>query len=517
VTVFNVLVFGAMVVGLAFAAWAGGQRLATGEGLPFAIVPNGRGAAGLAALALAAFSLMRAAGKAGDLDCLDGLLATVPVPDVVGGVLLAEAGRTALFLGPPLAIVGGTFAVAVGAPSMAVTLPLTVAALTLFVVPIGFASGLVVRYVLTRYDPVANHRTLIVVVSLVAWMAFTLSGQFIDVSMALFDPLRATPLGWLADLLLLGVPHVDADPVRAAGAVGVAVAVAGVGVLATVRLSEAVWLADPPTATETETQAADADDGGLFGDTRFSDDVARIGDRFPRQSRAVATTVWLRARRAPIQLSYVLYPVFFGAGVFQDVFRQGYVPSYVPSTVLIYAAWGVGAAVTLNPIGAQGPTLPATLTSRIDGRAYLRGHLLVAAVVGGPVATLLTVGSALASPLAAREVALLAVATPVFSVAAAALACGFGVLFPRFGSVRVTSNREAVVPSKTAAATYSLVLLVLFGLAGVGVDTRARELVVDGLGVPSVAVVVGAVAPLLVGSYLSYRFAAGRIADYRLD
>jgi hypothetical protein len=203
--------------------------------------------------------------------------------------------------------------------------------------------------------------------------------------------------------------------------------------------------------------------------------------------------------------------------VFQDVFQRGYVPAYVPSAVITYAAWGVGAAVTLNPLGAQGPTLPATLTSGIDGRTYLRGHLLVAAVAGVPLATALTLGTAVASPLGLHEVALLAVAAPLCSLAAAGLACGFGVAFPRFGSVRVTGNREAVVPSKTAGALYSLALLLLLALAGVGLQSDTRAAVVDALGVPATAVVVVAVAPLFVSAVLSYRYAAGRISDYRLD
>jgi ABC-2 type transport system permease protein len=507
VTVLNLVVFGLLTAGAAFGAWLGGRALARGEELPVAVVPVARGAAGLVVVSVAAFSLMRAAGRGGTLDCLDGLLSTARVGDVAAGVLLAEVGRLLVLAAPPLLVVGATFAVAAGAPSLAATLPLALLAVGVVAVPVGFAGGLALRYVITRFDPIAAHRTAVGAVLLTGWMVFALSGALNDVGAALFDPLRASPLGWLADLLLLGVPRLGADPLRAVAGLAVAVVVAVPGTLGSVRAAEAVWLSDPP---DEEEEAGDAAGTAVF-------DGGALGGLVGRQTRAVATAVWLRARRAPIELTYVLYPVFFGAYVFQDIFQRGSVPAYVPSTLLTYTAWGVGAAVTLNPLGAQGPTLPGTLTSRIDGRAYLRGHLLVGAVVGAPLATALTVGTAVASPLGVAEVALLAVATPVAAVAAAGLACGFGVLFPRFGSVKVTGNREAVVPSKTAGIGYSLALLVLLSVAGVGLVPAAREAVVDAVGAPPAAVVAVAVAPLLACSYLSYRFAAGRIADYRLD
>ncbi len=510
----NVLLFGVFTLAGAGLAWAGGRALARGVDPPLPVVPTARGVVGLAALSVAGFTLARVAGQGADLDSPEGLLSTVPVADAVAGVLLAEAGRALLLVGPPLVLIGGTFAVAAGAPSMAVTLPLATVGLLTATLPVGFAVGFGVRYVLTRYDPIAGHRTLIGATALVVWMVVALSGRLNDVGRALFDPLAATPLGWFADLLFLGVPGLGADPLRAVGAVPVAVALAAPAVAAAVRLSEAVWLSDPPSPDDDENGT-----GGWLsvgGDrTPFARPTVRSA--VGRRTSAVATAVWLRARRAPIELTYVLYPVFFGVYVFQDVFQRGSVPAYVPSTVLLYAAWAVGAAFTLNPLGSQGPTLPATLSSRIDGRAYLRGHLVVAAVVGAPVATLLTVGTAVASPLGAAEVGLLAAVTPACSVGAAALATGFGVAFPRFGTVSVTSNREAVIPSKSAAATYSLVLLVLLSLAVVGLEPTVRGAVVDALGVPAPALVVGAVVPLAACASLSYRYAAGRIGDYRLD
>ncbi len=504
----SALLFVLLALAAAALAWGGGRTLARGVDPPFAVVPTARGVAGLAAVSSAVFATARTAGQAADLDNADGVLSTVPVADAAIGAMVAEAGRLLLIAGPFVALVGGSFAVAAGAPSMAATLPLTATALLLVSYPVGFAAGFAVRYVLTHYPPVAAHRTLVGAVLLVAWMTVALSGALADLGGTLFDPLAATPLGWLADLLFLGVPGVTADPVRAAAALAVAVLVAAPAVVAAVRVSAVVWLSDPPR--NDQAAAEGRRDVGLF-------DRPAIRAVAPGETRAVATVVWRRARRAPIELTYVLYPVFFGIYVIQDVFQRGAVPTYVPSTLLLYAAWAVGAAVTLNPLGAQGPTLPATLSSGIDGRTYLRGHLLVAAVVGAPLATALTVGAAVASPLGLAEVVLLAAVTPPCSVAAAGLAAGVGVLFPRFGTVSVTNNREAVVPSKSAGVAYSLVLLVLLSLAAVGVDPTARGLVVDALGVSPAALVVGSLVPLAGCSYLSYRYAASRLGTYRLE
>lgn len=505
----NVVLFGLFTVGAAFGAYTLGGSLAAGDDAPVALLQTARGGLGVAIVGVTVFAAMRAAGKAVALDATDGLLTTVGAVDVVGGLLLADALQLALFLGPPLAVVVAAFAVGAGTPLPLLLLPVVLGAAVAFALPLGYAVGATARYVVTRYEPVAQYKTLVGATLFLVWMVLALSGGLNELGLRLLDPLANTPLGWLADLLLLGVPGVDPSPLRGAVGVAVSLLVAGPAVVAAGVAAEATWLTDPPADDRDEVDG-ESTASRLLGGLSASGLVAA-------PTRAVARVALVRARRAPIELAYVLYPLFLSGAVFQDVVTTGTVPTYVPAATLTYAVWGVGAAFTLNPVGVQGPVLAGTLTTGVNGDRYLRGLLLAAALVGAPVATLLVAGLGVASGLALADLLLLVALAPVLSVAAAALGTGFGVAFPRFGSVNVAANREAVVPSKTAAACYSLVLLVVLGVAGVGLQPDTRSLVTDVAPVPPTALVVASLLPVAAVSLLSYRYAARRVGGYRID
>ena len=509
---------GVSVLGTAvFGAYAVGQDLKAGS-LEWALLPAVRGGAGLAWLGVFVFVALRTIGKYGDVDGGDGLLTTLPIRDLVAGFVLAEATRFLLVLAGPVVLVVGGFALGASAPALAVTAPLTGVLLLASAVTAGFAVGLGIREAFLGYEPLAKYRTPIAVVAFVAYMSVFLTGSADSVLALLFDPVKRSPLGWFGDLLALGTSGLTPSTLQAAGGLVVAVAVVPLGLTAAVWLADRHWLAD-------RSPGEDEDDAAIRHGTESRVDRL-LGSVTSRPTRAVALTLWRRSKRSPVRLIYVLYPLFGAASIVQDVLQKGFVPGYVPPLMLVYVAWATGAAFTLNPLGDQGPTLPGTLTTGVTGRTFLRGHLLVGTLVGAPAVVLVVGGLGLFSPLSVPVVGLLIVGGITVTTAGTALATAFGVVFPRFGSVSVVGNRKAIAPSKTAAVTYSLGLLLTAGLA---VPSFVPS-VTDGLAaflreattVGSPALVARAIglAGLTVAfaiAWGSYRFAARKVDEFYLD
>ncbi|MFW5896425.1 MAG: hypothetical protein ACOCUA_03480, partial [archaeon] len=436
----------------------------------------------------------------------------------VTGFVLAEATRFLLVLAGPVVLVVGGFALGAVAPILVVTAPLTGVLALASAVTAGFAVGLGIREAFLGYEPLAKYRTAIAVLAFAAYMSVFLTGSADSVVALLFDPVRRSPLGWFGDLLALGTAGLAPSVTQAAGALVVAVTVVPLGLIAAVWLADRHWLADRSLGTE--------DDDAAIGHGTESWFDRLLGGVTSRPTRAVALTAWRRSKRSPVRLVYVLYPLFGAASIVQDVLQKGFVPGYVPPLMLVYVAWATGAAFTLNPLGEQGPTLPGTLTTGVTGRTFLRGHLLVGTLVGAPAVVLVVGGLGLVSPLSLPIVGLLIAGGIAVTTAGTALATGFGVVFPRFGSVSVVGNRKAIAPSKTAAATYSLGLLVTAGLAVPAfvppvtdsLATILRETTAIGsptLVARSIGLVGLAVAFAL--AWGSYRFAARKVDEFHLD
>lgn len=508
---------GVFVVGAAaFGAYTVGRGLRTGS-LEWALLPAVRGGVGLAWLGVFVFVTLRTIGKYGDVEGGDGLLTTLPIRDVVAGFVLAEAARFALVLTGPVVLVVGGFALGAAAPGLAVTVPLAGVALLGSAVAGGFAAGLGIREVFLRYEPLARYRTPIAVLAFVLYMSVFLTGSAENLVALLFDPVKRSPLGWFGDLVALGATGLPSAPARAAGAIVIAGTIVPIGFAGAGWLADRHWLTDRSAAEEDE-EAVQHD-----GKSRVDRLLDGLSDR---PTRAVALTLWRRSKRSPVRLVYVLYPLFGAASIVQDVLQKGYVPEYVPPVMLVYVAWAIGAAFTLNPLGDQGPTLPGTLTTGVDGRTFLRGHLLVGALVGAPAVVLVVGGLGLLSPLPLPVVALLIVGGFAVTTTGAALATGFGVVFPRFGSVSVVGNRKATAPSKTAAVTYSLGLLVTAGLAVPAfvpqITDALATIVRETIAVGSPRLVARAIGLAGLGvafalSWGSYRFAARKVDEFHLD
>ncbi|MFC5367117.1 hypothetical protein [Salinirubrum litoreum] len=437
--------FALVVVGGAFFA---GQAAARGA------IPSGaaRTVAAFAVGIPALTALFRGGQKLHRPDGADSLLTAAPTRDVVAGLLVAEFASGSGLFAVPFVLAGLLFALGAGSVVGAVLVPATLLTATVVGTVAGFAAALAVLLVVSRSEFLQRFKTWIAVLAMLAYFGVLFGGSADSALGPVFVVLGASPIGWFADLALVGTTP-GADSLRAAGAaIGSAVVLVG-SLGASIRLAGRLWFESPARPEEATASASAMNRSPL----------ARLP--VSRPTRRIAHKSWLRARRAPITLIYAVYPIFVLYAPVAEAVSTGSVPAYLPTTLALYVAWGVGAAFTLNPLGDEGSVLPVTLTTPVSGRQFVAGHALTGVAVGVPLALLaVVVGAVFAglSPATAVAVVCLAVVLPV---AATGLAVGVGTLFPKFETSSIGRGREAVVPSLLAFGGYSLALVVL-GLPG---------------------------------------------------
>ena len=495
-----------MVVFTAAATW-----LASLAGREFVADPSAAGElVGLVPAGVGVFTLTMAAYltalQLGDIDVRDGYLTTVPARDVVGGLLAAGYLRAAGFFAGPLLVAGAGFAAGAGAPLAFLSVAVAVLALTATTYLVGFPVGGAVAYLLGQSEFVDRYKTALGAAAFLAYIALLLTDNLYAVAQPVVEAAQTSPIAWYADLALLPVPGADANALEAA-AVLVGSLVVGVGaVLASVRVSERRWYDD---AAHAEARATDSAASG------------RLDGVLGRRTAWVARKSWLRARRAPIKLVYVTYPVFVLFAPIQGSVEAGRVTASLPATVTLYAAWATGALFSLNPLGDEGAVLPITVTSGVSGRQFVGGLVTASALLGTPVTLALAAALGVLGPLEPVAVACLVVAGAVLPGLAATVAAGVGTSFPKYEATSITRSREAVVPSLWAFGVYTIVFLLTAGVAtGAQTPLLAAELG-DLLGVSSAVINVGGLVVGLalagVAAAVASRNAVAAFDDYTAD
>ncbi|NHN60403.1 MULTISPECIES: hypothetical protein [Halorussus] len=503
-------------------------------GLPFSILDIVRGGTAVGWVGLAALAAARSAGGKGELDSPTGLLTTVPARDAALGLLLAEYGRMLAVAAVPVVTIAAALAVGAGAVAPVVVVPATAATLLAVALSIGFPVGLGVKWVTLRSPWLARHKTALLVVAFGLYFLAVTSEALNDAVATLQRVLRDTPLAWFGDALLLGLPGIDAVPARALGAAALASALVLGFAAVTVRAAATVWYADSAQVDDEDEEGEDRParpTGAPAGDapaTRPRESTPGLGERvltgplggvLARPTRTVTLAVWRRTKRSPIRLLYVAYPLFFLYAPLRTAFESG-VPTSLPVLVALYGTWAVG-ATALNPLGDEGSVLPATLLSGLDGRQFVVGHVVSAALVGAPVVALATGVAGALSPLSPARWLALTGLSAVLVVTGTVLAVGVGTLLPRFGTVEVFRSREVTMPSKGAFAAYSVALLVGTVGAVVALLPPLAGFVAALAGVPQAAVRVGggALAVLVgaVGPALAFRWASRQFETYVVD
>jgi hypothetical protein len=496
---FGLLVL-AFTVGATWAAYVGGQSFAgNAENLSnvLALVP-----AGVAVFAVT-LSAYLVALQYGDVDVRDGYLTTVPARDVVGGLLLAGYLKSMAPFAVPMVAATAGFGIGAGAPLAVPLGALAVLALTTASFAVGFPLGTVVAYLLGQSEFVDRYKTALAALAFLGYFALIFTNALGDVIQPVLDVAQTSPVAWYGDLVLLAVPAADASPLRAAVVLLGSLAVVVAAVPASVRACQRRWYDDKARAGERETESVSS---------------GRLDGLLGRRTAWVARKSWLRARRAPVKLLYVVYPVFILFTPLQQSVEAGHVTGGLVTTVALYSAWATGALFTLNPLGDEGAVLPVTVTSGISGRQFVGGLVAASAVVGTPVTAGLAIVLGVLSPLGAVATACVVVAALVLPTLAAVVAAGVGTAFPKYDATTITRGSEAVVPSMWAFGVYSLGFLLTAGFATGFQTPGIAGFVADALGTsqPVVHVASLAVGVLLAGgaAALAARVAVRSFDDY---
>lgn len=438
-------------------------------------------------------------------DTLDGLLTTVSHRELIWGLVLAEA----TLWGVPILVFALLGAIAFGAGAQSiVSVPLFVIAAGLLVglgVPTGFVLALIVKNMGVRSKLLTRLRTVAAAILglLYFWLVFTQSiGSILNPVFHLLEP---TPIGWLGDLVVVAVAD-DASPGRAVGAVLFSVSSILVSTSLVAVLARWFWYVDPVrvdhSVSESPSQATTVLSGIL-----------------PETIAGVVYVDWIRARRAPIVLSFAIYPLFILGSPIVTTIQTGTVSRSFPLLVALCGAWITGSLFALNVLGNEGAALPVSVLSVDVGHTLVWGHVLAGALVGVPLTVLTTVALGIASPLSSAVVGTLTLTALVLATAAGPIATGIGTTFPRFEATKVTRSREAIIPSMFAFAGYSITLLIVAapGLLAQLLGTRLGSTV--GLA-PAVVSLSGALTTAVVAigvGWLSLRRGQRTVDQFVLD
>ncbi len=427
-------------------------------------------------------------------DRLPGLLTTVGPRELIAGLVIAELlmwGAIALAVG----LLGATaFAAGAGAGLAVPLFLVAIFGLLLTGLLLGFIVALVIRNLGVRSVLLTRLRNALLVLLFLSYLAILMSGAFDD----LFGPVVAivapTPVGWYADIVFLAV-LLEASAARAIGAVGASIGAIVLFWAIVHRLASALWYADGVSVTRRT--------NGTTGGS------SRLETILPRAVTGVAVVDWTRARRAPIALSFALYPLILLVGPFTDTVQTGTVGARFPMWIMVCGAWVTGVLFTLNILGNEAPTLEGTILSRNAGRGLVLGHVFAALLVAGLPTVLVTTAVAIVSPHTGVGIVLIGTTSVVLVVTAALIAPGIGVAVPRFEEVSITRGTQAIVPSWIAFGIYSFVLLIL------SLPALVCLLFLDSIG-PSFAiagVIISSIAGLGTGMVSTSR-AIHRIDNY---
>lgn len=405
------------------------------------------------AIGVALMVSLRTVQEYGDLDEPAPVLTAISYQEAVWGLLLmAYIEFVELAVVPILAV---AVAFAVGAGSVASVPVITVVLLA--VVALSTTAGFVLGQLLTlssiRVAFVRRYKTLIGVLAFVVYFIVAATGALANIFKVDWTVIGASPLGWVADLALVVAPTSLIGITRPTVA---AVTLLVGSIFLTwfaVRLTGAVWYADPVQPDNTNDRNTVSSDwtGGLS--SGFSERL--FGEHLSHPTLRIAQKSWRRAYRVPLKIQFAVYPGLFLIGPIRQSIEAGEITTQLPMLIAIYGAWASGAAFTLNPLGDEGEVLPLTLISGIRGTQFLRGLLFAGIAIGGPLTVVFAMAVGFASPMDVFSAVVTGMLGGILCVSACAIGVGVGTAFPKFDPL--SDNNPVVVPGMLAFAVYSLV------------------------------------------------------------
>lgn len=413
-----------------------------------------------------------AIGATSSVDDLDvasvDLLSTSVRAVVLGDVLAGNVRRwlrygTHLVLGTVVFALGGGDAAALPIGVLVYVVLSASASLTGYVCGLGTWAWLLASERRWRYRHVVGVPLRFGYVGFLALVVFGYSPMSTARLLAIGS---AIPVGWTADVVLVGLPGVGGAPLAGA-AVLVALAAATLPLFAgTQRLANRVWFADRVGGgplDETTDVAAEANRSA-------ADRVVAALERLAapvtdRPTRAMVWRSWTHVLREPGRVYLVTLPLVFAGFEIYDG------PKGDPTMPLLLAlASGLLVCVEVvpSPFELESPVLPSLLTAGVSGRQVVDAYLWATVVLVLPATVVGTGLVALFSPADSAVTVGAVVLGSVLVPAGSALAVGFSVALPNrsldAGGTSVSMDRYAQATAIGVVLVVAAPALLVLGL-----------------------------------------------------
>lgn len=392
------------------------------------------------------------------------VLTTVSRRTAAVGMLITEFLNACVFLVLPTLLVVGVIGYAFRSPVSLLFVTLAVGFFAASALVVGYAFGFGYLFLSTRSRFIAQQEGKLIVQLVFVLVAAYLLVQPVVSLPAVWDvaAFEWLPVSWLVDVAVLGTPVSGSGTFAVAGLLGALVGI-GVGTLLVTKLATAYWNTDPGTTARASNGSVSAV-RGQSGTLAAAISPLTIPTVVETPTQRVAELVLLRLRRSPRRLLFLVTTIVsLGVSVSVLAVQSARPMALVPIVCAVFLPWIAGAVFGLNPLGDEGAALPATLTSSVSGRQFVRGVMLPGLLYGLPLTIVCTVVSSVLSPYPLVERVSIVLIGVVLTVVAVAFASGVGMRFPRFSAFSIEESREVVPPSITAVAVYSVGMGVLGG------------------------------------------------------
>lgn len=416
------------------------------------------------------------------------MLTTVSARTVAGGLLLAEILRILTYLGLPILVLTGVGVFLFGSPASLVVVPMAALLFTATVVVTGTVCGYAVAWLVATSKFIARHKTVLgTVVSLILTGGYLLVflPQLGGVSQA---SLAWLPVGWFADLAVVGTPLMGSFLRLTGTLLGSAIFLVVGGAIIEHEVV-ALWFTEPVSidAGESPRESAVAESESSTQPSRHDALAAAVKPLVvPRivstPARHVAEWAFLRTRRDPNRLTFLLIPVFaLGSSLVSAGLQSGSVRALAAPVCTVLLPWLAGALFAMNPLGDEGAMLPVTLTA-VSGTQYVRGLMVPGLVFGLPVVVILTSVASVFSPYTIPEQVGLVVLSVYLTCVSVAITPAVGMMLPRFSAISVGQSRE-VLPPRMSAIVLHMALIMIPGalLTMLVIVPRIAQVVLAGL------------------------------------
>ncbi|WP_245779404.1 hypothetical protein [Halostagnicola kamekurae] len=416
------------------------------------------------------------------------MLTTVSARTAAFGLLIAEMLRLLAHTAISILVLTGVSVALLGSPVSVLLLPVVAVLFAATVVVTGSLVGYAIALLVATSPFVARHKTILGTAATLLAMGGYFLFLYPQVGGLSQAALAWFPLGWLADLAVVGTPFVGST-IRAVGVLAGSAALLVSGGLLIERATVAFWFIEPvDPQTAGDQPLPDQTTGNKTTRPRTRDTLAdavaplTIPQFVSTPVRRVAEWAIMRTRRDPNRLMFLFIPVFaIGSPLVNTAVQSGSIGTIAAPLSAVALPWIAGSLFAMNPLGDEGSVLPVTLTA-VSGTQYVRGLIIPGLVFSLPIILLVTGLAGVLSPYTIGEQFGLVVLSVYLTCIATTVAPAIGMVFPRFSAIRVGQSQDVLPPRMTAVAVHAL-LTALPGalLAALVVAPRTARAVLAGV------------------------------------